>query len=277
MTTFDPIRFKEQEKAGFNLVAERYEKGISQAEVMFQRLLENARILEGMNILDVATGTGVIARKAARLTGSSGHVTGIDIADQALEVARRRAQEEDLNNLSFQVMDAEHMTFEDNSFDRVLISLGLMHFPHPEKALSEGFRVLKPESLIIVGVWGEKEDVHFLRLALDALQRNLPPPKIERPSMFRFGKPEVMTELLAQAGFRNIATEKVMLTARVTDAADYWQVFLDMAGITTVALAKQPPEVLEKLIADTVEYLEPFRKGDIYEINSTMLVAAGEK
>jgi ubiquinone/menaquinone biosynthesis C-methylase UbiE len=274
---FDPQRFKEQERAGFNLVANRYERGMSLATPVVNRLLELADLREGLAVLDLATGPGMVARGAAEKVGASGRVVGIDIAEQVVELARQRASEAGLSNTSFEVMDAENLTLDDNSFDIAFISFGLMHFPEPEKALAEVLRVLKPGGKLAVAVWGQEDEVEFLKLALAVLVRNFPPPKVERPSMFRFGTPTLLTHLLETSGFGQVTTDKVILRETVTDAKDYWTKFLDVAGITTVALAKQPPEVMAKLEADTVADLEQYRKGDNIELSSAVMLGVGVK
>jgi len=274
--TFDPTRFKEQERNGFNLVAERYEQGMEQARPVVERLLELAKLHKsGLKVLDIATGPGMVARRAATLVGESGAVVGVDIAEEAVYVARERANEDGLDNVTFETMDAENLLFADSSFDRVIISFGLMHFPDSAKALAEVWRVLRPGGIVAVAVWAEAEEVPTLQLALEAITRNFPPPKIERPSMFRFGGSGVLEKLLEDSGFSQTSSQKVQVSLTVADAREYWTRFLDVAGITTVALAKQPPEVMEKLISDT--NLESYKVGDMYTINSKVVVAAGTK
>lgn len=274
---FDPARFKEQERAGFNLVADRYEEAMGMMSVMTARLLDLAALEPGMRVLDVATGPGIMARIAAREVGAEGRVIGVDIAEEALALASRRAAEEGLSQLTFQVEDAENLNSPDASFDRVLCSLGLMHFPAPQKALSEMERVLKPGGRFVGAVWGEASQAPFIQAALATLSRNFPPPKIERPSMFRFGQPAALEKLIAEAGFTEVKTEPVMVEVRVKDGPDYWKRFLGVAGITTVALAKQPPEMMQRLEHDVESDLAPYRRDTDYLLPNTLLLVTGIK
>ena len=276
---FDPVRFKEQERVGFNLVADRYEIAMSQMmSPVITHLLTLADVRPGLAFLDVATGPGLVARAIARGIGNGNRVVGIDIAENALALARQKAEAAGLNDLSFQVEDAEKMSFEEATFDRVICSLGLMHFPDPAAALAEMYRVLKPNGgRLVAVVWSEAHDAPFIEVALSTLGRVFPPPKIERPSMFRFGQPAVLEKLVADAGFQEIKSERAVIELSVPDAAAYWKQFLDVAGITTVALAKQPPEMMERLEKESLTDLAPYKKEQGYDLSSGLMLVTGLK
>lgn len=273
---FDPERFKAQERAGFNLVANQYEDSMHQAQPATLQLLAMGDLSEGLRVLDVATGPGIVARQAARLVGT-GQVVGVDIAEEAIEVARQKAVQEKLTNVSFQVGDAEALDFEAGSFDRVFCAMGLMHFPHPEQALTEFKRVLKPGGKLLASVWSEEADSPFIAVALQTLNRTFPPPKVARPSMFRFGNPTVLAQLVETVGFSEVEVQPVQLEAFFPDAASYWRIFLGAAGITAVALAKQPAEIHQKLEQEVAQDLAPYAKDGGYFLTSIIQVVKASK
>lgn len=272
---FDPVRFKEQERNGFNFVADRYEAAMTIASPAVERLLTLAELEVGQDVLDVATGPGIIARQVAHLVGPGGRVVGIDLAENALEKARAQATAENLTQVTFEVADAEALGFEDHRFDRVFCAMALMHFPQPEKALLEFRRVLKPKGKLLASVWSE--EAPFISVALATLTRNFPPPKVERPSMFRFGKAAVLAKLVQEAGFQQIEVESVTLRISFPDPASYWRNFLDIAGITTVVLTKQPPEVREHLEKDVALDLAPYHKNSGgYDLESRIMIVSAK-
>lgn len=101
-------------------------------------------IREGEAVLDLGCGGGVDAIIAAKLTGPSGTVTGIDLVPEMLSRARENASLAGVDNVTFQESSAEQLPFPDNSFD-VVISNGVFNLVVDKiKALGEVFRVLKP-------------------------------------------------------------------------------------------------------------------------------------
>ncbi len=103
----------------------------------------------GLELLDVATGTGNLAIPAAQ---SGASVTGLDITPELLEVARARAAEAGLH-ITFVEGDAEQLAFPDRSFDRVTSCFGVMFAPRQQQAAEELLRVARPGGLIAIAAW----------------------------------------------------------------------------------------------------------------------------
>ena len=112
------------------------------------RLVARAgQIRPGQLVLDVACGTGVLARQIAQESGPD-CVIGIDRNEGMLSVARRLAPA-----ISWQTGLAETLPFADSVFDRVVSQFGLMFFDDPTKALREMRRVVKTDGRMVVAVW----------------------------------------------------------------------------------------------------------------------------
>ena len=109
-------------------------------DYMYVRIGEVAK---GKDVLELATGPGMIARHIAPLAN---HVVATDFAPKMIETARKAKNPE---NLSFEVADATSLRFEDKSFDAVVIANALHIIPNPEKALAEIRRVLKDDGVLI--------------------------------------------------------------------------------------------------------------------------------
>jgi demethylmenaquinone methyltransferase/2-methoxy-6-polyprenyl-1,4-benzoquinol methylase len=102
------------------------------------------------NILDVATGTGDMAIAAASKIHPK-QITGIDIADQMLEVGRKKINAQNLSGIiSLHTGDSESMPFTTGSYDAVMCAYGVRNFEHLEAGLTEMCRVLRPGGKVVI-------------------------------------------------------------------------------------------------------------------------------
>jgi SAM-dependent methyltransferase len=130
------------------------------------KLADIATIAPGDRVLDVGCGTGVLAREAAGRVGPSGRVTGLDLNDGMLGVARRLRPE-----IDWRQGDALDLPFADHAFDVVASQFALMFFPDRPRALREMWRVLAPGGRLAVAVCASLEETRGYRLFADILRR----------------------------------------------------------------------------------------------------------
>src|SRR5271154_3815161 len=149
-------------------------------------------IRAGMDVLDVACGTGNLAIPAARI---GARVTGVDIAENLLAQARARAAAENLN-ANFQYGDAEMLQFPDASFDVVVSVYGAMFPPRPEVVARELARVVRPGGLIAMANWTPEG---FVGKSF-AVTGRLAPPPVEIPKPVLWGTEAVAQERFAAVG-----------------------------------------------------------------------------
>lgn len=236
---FDARRFKAMERAGFNRIAARYAAGAHLRAELATAVLDAAALAPGQYVLDLASGPGLLARAAAARVRPGGLVLATDIAEGMLTEGARRC-EGSAGELLFAAADAEQLCLPDASVDCVLAGLALFIFPHPERALAEIRRVLKPGGRFALSVWGERDCVPLIARAQDCIARVLPAPKVARPSVFRYGTPAVLDALLRASGFAHIDIAPCDFSCNFDSTEDYWQAFLDLAGGAAEALARLP-------------------------------------
>jgi len=171
----------------------------------------------GERVLDVACGTGIVARTLASCVGPGGAVAGVDLNPGMLKVARRVCSTESHSAAQIELHEAsaDKLPFLDALFNVVCCQLGLQFFPDRAAALREMHRVLVPGGRLAVMVWrGIHESPGFAVLA-DALERNVggAAAAIMR-APFGLSDSEELTALVRAAGFRDIAIQQRVGTVR---------------------------------------------------------------
>ena len=146
--------FKQQVAELYNQRSNSYDEGDFHP-LLAHHLIKHIGIHSGQKILDIATGTGLVAIEAAQLVGPSGQVVGVDISTGLLKVAQRKSYSAGLSNVEFVVADAENLDFPDNSFDRVLCCSALPLMTNVPADLRLWHRFLKPDGLIGLQVFAE--------------------------------------------------------------------------------------------------------------------------
>lgn len=229
--------------------AEAYERHFvpALAAPWAEDLLGRAAPQPGEHVLDVACGTGIVARLAAPRVGPTGGVVGVDPNPGMLGVARAAAAGEGVA-IDWREGRGEALPVDDTAFDLVCCQQGLQFFEDRGAGLREMRRVLAPDGRVAVSV-GQAIEHHPLHAAIDEITaRHLGAPLFAR-TIFSLGDADQIRMLLEGAGFRGVVIEPLSLTARVPDPAGF--VRLQVLGVAAFApaLAEMAPPRREAAIA----------------------------
>ena len=191
-------------------------------------LIQRADPQPGEHVLDVACGTGIVARNVAPRVGSQGMVIGIDLNPDALSMARVAAEREGLTT-EWRLGPAEKLPFPDGSFDLVFCQFGLMFFTDRHASLTEMRRVLKPGGRVVLSVWQGLERHPFFQTLHDVSLRLLGKSAVQ--TVFSLGDSDELRELITDAGFQQVEIEPLSITARCSDAEEFlaWESAVDPA------------------------------------------------
>ncbi len=227
---FDPASYKEDLKKLWNEKAEIYHERYASKKVgpfkSLERLIDATKLQRGDKVLDVATGTGIVAIEALKKVGSDGMVVGIDISTGPLAIAKRTA--DNATNLQFMEMDAEDLKFPDGSFDVVLSEFALMFFPDSQKALSEMKRVLAKHGRIAVSVHGSADNVPYFSVIMSKLMKYAPEIiPTGRPGPHRFGEPALLRAEFEKSGFKEIIVVGYTYPYNAGTFEEYWTEYME--------------------------------------------------
>lgn len=202
--------------------AENYERHFvpAIAAPLAHELVEVARLRRGERVLDVACGTGIVARLAAEQVGSDGYVAGVDVNPGMLDVARSATLEAEIE---WREGNAEVLPVADRSVDVVLCQMGLQFVEQKAAALREMHRVLIPGGRVLVNVPGPTP-VPFVILE-QALARHLGPEAAAFVRVvFSLHDPAELRNLIESAGFDDVVARSTATNLPLPPAADFlWQ------------------------------------------------------
>jgi SAM-dependent methyltransferase len=252
--SLDSQNKKDTLRGVFTRSASSYER-IRYFPVFGEWLVETANIPAGAKVLDVACGRGAVLFPAAERVGTSGHVTGIDLADGMAHETQMEIQRRGLNQAEARQMDAENLTFPDSSFDFVLCGFSLQFFPHLAQALSEFQRVLKPGGRIAVTTWGgddERWDWYAdLREAYGAVI------KLGSQSL---DTPEEIQRWFSQAGLVDLQIRTKDIDMVYLDEEEWWNVEWSISA--RAGLEKLSPEALEQFKTEAFKKVQAQKQDD---------------
>ena len=195
-----------------------------------EQFIERLEIPSGARVLDVACGTGNTAIPAAR---AGADVTGVDIATNLLEQARKRAAAEQLK-VRFQEGDAEELPFPDHSFDMVITMFGAMFAPRPDLVASELLRVCKPGGRIAMANWTPRG---FVGGQFKLMAKSVPPPP-GIPAPILWGDEEVVRQRFANGVAKLTLTPRKLQFRYPLPPKDVVQFFRQYFGPTQTAFAR---------------------------------------
>jgi ubiquinone/menaquinone biosynthesis C-methylase UbiE len=243
--TYDPTKYKITSRENWNIVAFEYDdEWASKDEGPFKstaELLKAADIRPGDFVLDVACGTGAVARHAARRLQSSGMLVGIDFSRGALGIARTSVP-----GGHFIEMDAENIGLR-VKFDKILCQYALMFFPDPIGVLIRLLSLMKEGGKLAVAVHGTPEDVPYFSTIMGPILSHMPDIRSQgTPTVHRFGKPEELRQVLSATGFSRISVDEFTFEYHAGAFDEYWQDYLS----TTAASIRSKIEAKgEKIVS----------------------------
>jgi ubiquinone/menaquinone biosynthesis C-methylase UbiE len=225
-------------------------------------LLDAAGVAEGHAVLDVACGTGAIAREAARRAGRGGRVTGVDLGPPMLAVARATPAEAGAAPITYLEGSAEQLPVDDASFDAATCHHGLQFFGDRDRALHELRRALRPGARVAVACWGPVElQRHYLALG-EALRRHLGEEAAELTwSPFACGDADVLAGLLAGAGFSDVRVARETRPVVYASHEDFARNII-AGGPLAARFAKAPADEQEAVATEVADATRHLRTDD---------------
>ena len=264
--------FHDFEKSGWKTAAAGYHDHIEPlTNQSVEPLLKAANCGPGVHLLDVCTGPGHVAGRAAEL---GARVTGMDFSAPMIAQASRR-----FTAPGFIVGDAEVFPFRSEAFDAVVTNFGVLHLGRPDAFLLEAHRALRRGGRLAFTVWAPQEEAVGFGIVLKAVQEYGNPAVTlpAGPPFFRFSDTQETIRSLEQAGFTGAVVERVPQMWRLTNPDGLFQAMMNASVRTRGLLHAQTPESLKAIQGALYSEVEKQRRGDAYELPMPAVLATAVK
>lgn len=234
------------------------------------RIADAAQLAPGDRVLDIACGTGVLAREIASRLGPAGKVTGLDPNLGMLTVAREAAPE-----IDWREGVAESLPFENASFDTVVSQFGLQFFSNPEQALREMARVLRPGGRLVIAVWGPVDSMPAYAdegALLDRLAGARAAEALRAP--FALGDRGQLADLVSRSGWAEAQIHTERGTANFPGIRT--MVEADLRGWLPVMGVPLTEEQIARVLAEAETVLAPYSTPDgrmVFDVTANIITA----
>lgn len=224
-----------------------------------------ASVGPGTRLLDIGTGTGVVAAAAARQLGAS--VIGVDFSETMLAEARRSVR-----GVDFRTASADALPFDDGSFDAVVANVVLHHLGRPEAALAEAHRVLLPGGRIACTVWAGMETLAAFGVFFGAVEEHAGGAELPHGPLFGVADESILSSLFTDAGFTDVTIETVDTTWRMPSIEPLLRAFGAWAQLDTF-----PTTIRQSIEGSVRSAATAYATGDGFAIPNPMLLISATR
>lgn len=235
-------------------------------------VLDAAGVSAGQSVLDVACGTGIVAREALGRVGPTGSVTGLDIDAGMLAVADSIEP-----GVTWTQGQAGALPFEDNEFDAVVSQFGLMFFSDKVQAIREMLRCAKPGARVGVAVWEALERSEAYPISVELLNRRAGAAAADAlRAPFVLGDVDSLRQLFEEAGASAVSVDTQMGTARFPSVRT--MVEADLYGWLPVMGVVLEDELIQQIVAEAEDELSDFVAADgqmVFDAPAHIVTAQG--
>jgi ubiquinone/menaquinone biosynthesis C-methylase UbiE len=246
---------KRRAAATYNAAADFYDHPVNSFwERYGHRTVARLALSPGCRVLDVCCGSGASALPAAQAAGPGGHVLGVDLADKLIQLARLKAAERGLSNVTFLAGDMLALGLPPASFDAVICVFGIFFVPDMHQAVGELWNLVRPGGRLAVTTWGPRFFEPVNTVLWEAV-------RTVRPDLYkgfnpwdRISEPDALREILVSAGAQAVDVMAEAGSHALRSADDWWPMVLGTGYRGTIE--QLDAEDRERVRAACLEFIQ---------------------
>jgi SAM-dependent methyltransferase len=273
MSDIDSNAFRDFERNAHDRLADTYHAFFAPVtEHAAEPLLTAAEVGARTAVLDVACGSGVVAKRAVRRGAA---VTGVDLAPRMLELAAALNPE-----CTFREASVDSMPFDNDAFDAVVCAFGIGHFPDPPAAVAECARVTRAAGMCAFAWWDLPVRNRMHGVLLAALEEVKPTPPADLPAgppLFRYSEDDAFRGLLEFVGLREVSVRSHGFNWRLPNAEALWTGSLGCMARNSALINAQSPEVRERIREAFIRHANRHLTSNGVDLPMAFKVCAGRK
>ena len=280
MSSADEIRDAQREAwAGLSAGWEKWDSVImDQLRPVSTAIIGHLNISDDQQHLDIASGTGEPGLTIAKLS-PKGRIVLTDLSAGMLEIAERRAKVQGIDNIETKVCSADHLPFNDATFDSVSVRFGYMFFPDLAKATEEFVRVLRPGGRLCSSVWVKPEENPWTAIVMQAIASEtvVAPINPDGPNMFRCAAPGYVSALYEGAGLRDVVEWDVAVELVTGSPEQYWEMISEHVSLAVAALQQVDEPARDRIAKKVISSVSDYQEGGKVRVPGVARCIVGRK
>lgn len=228
-------------------------------------------LFENDQVIDLACGTGIVARKVRQKLGAGARIVGVDLNKGMIEIARNLT-DQNARSCDWHVCNVTELPFESETFTMAFCQQGIQYFPDTVAALREIERVLRPGGRLSLTVWDGPSDF-FIAIASALRERISEEAARQSLAPFSFGEIDKLTEDMQRVGFREITSQLLTVDRTIgSQSAIAREILANPVG---PKVAERGEEVMANIVAEVSEVISVYRQGSGFVVpQRTRLIQA---
>jgi ubiquinone/menaquinone biosynthesis C-methylase UbiE len=201
-------------------------------------------------------------------------VIGVDFSESMIAKARLLYPE-----IDFRIDDVERLSFSEGEFEAAVMNFGILHLARPALALSEAWRILRPQGRFGFTAWANPEEAVGFKLVMSAIEKHGDPsvPLPQGPPFFLFSDTDECVRALTASGFASPETSQLPMTWKVKSADDLFDAFYKGTARTGGLLRAQSKTSLDAIRAEIQNTSERYKKDGMIQIPMPAVLASAVK